>query len=159
MHARGFSLIELMMVVVVIGIVLAAGVPAFSRFRDGMTVAQARSQVTQDLRMARQVAVTRHCSVVITFGNGVGTTDVRNYSVLYDTNGDGAVTAGERYFNRTMPSRTRLSSIGLAPTDKVTFDMSGVLAPGTGGGQLVLCTPRGRVDTLLVSATGLVYRP
>jgi prepilin-type N-terminal cleavage/methylation domain-containing protein len=46
MDSRGFSLIELMMVVVVIGIVLTAGMPAFSKFRDGMTIVQARSQVT-----------------------------------------------------------------------------------------------------------------
>jgi prepilin-type N-terminal cleavage/methylation domain-containing protein len=159
MDSRGFTLIELMMVLVVVGIVLTAGIPAFGTFRDRMMIIQATNQVTQDLRLARQVAVTRHCPVIITFGNGAGTTDIGNYSVHYDTNGDGVVAAGERYFNRTMPRRTRLSSVSLTPTDKVTFDMSGVLAPGTGGGQLVLSTSRGRVDTLLVSATGVVYRP
>jgi prepilin-type N-terminal cleavage/methylation domain-containing protein len=159
MDSRGFTLIELMIVVVVIGLVLLAGLPAFGTFRDAMTVTQASNQVTQDLRMARQVAVTRHCPVVITFGNGTATENIGNYSVLYDTNGDGTVSNGERFFNRTMPSRTRLSNVSLSPTDKVSFDMSGVLSPGTGGGQLVLRTSRGRLDTLLVSATGLVYRP
>jgi prepilin-type N-terminal cleavage/methylation domain-containing protein len=159
MNPRGFSLIELMMVVVLIGIVLMAGLPAYGTFRDDLTLVQARSQVTQDLRMARQVAVTRHCSVVVKFGDGATTTNVGNYSVLYDTNGDGTASTGERYFNRTMPRRTRLSSVSLTPTDKMTFDMSGVLALGTGGGQIVLATPRGRTDTVLVSATGLVYRP
>ena len=159
MDSRGFSLIELMMVVVVVGLVLTAGIPAFGTFRDGMVLGQARSQVTQDLRMARQVAVTRHCPVVVTFGDGATTTTVGNYSVLYDTNGDGAAATGERFFNRTMPRRTLLSSVSLTPTNKLTFDMSGVLAPGTGGGQLVFANSRGRVDTLLVSATGVVYRP
>jgi prepilin-type N-terminal cleavage/methylation domain-containing protein len=159
MDSRGFSLIELMMVVLVVGLVLTAGIPAFGSFRDRMTIIQARDQVTQDLRMARQVAVTRHCPVIVTFGDGSGTTDVRNYSLHYDTNGDGTVAASERYYNRTMPSRTRLSNVSLTPTDKLSFDMSGVLSPGTAGGQLVLATPRGRIDTLLVSATGVVYRP
>jgi prepilin-type N-terminal cleavage/methylation domain-containing protein len=159
MDSRGFSLIELMMVVVVIGLVLTAGIPAFGTFRDKMVLVQACSQVTQDLRMARQVAVTRHCPVVVTFGDGSTTTNVGNYTVLYDTNGDGAAATGERYFNRTMPNRTRLSNVSLTPTNKLTFDMSGVLAPGTGGGQLVFANARGRVDTLLVSATGVVYRP
>ena len=159
MDSRGFSLIELMMVMVLIGIVLTAGLPAFGTFRDGMTVVQARSQVTQDLRLARQVAVTRHCPVVITFGNGTTTTNVGNYTVLYDTNGDGAASTGERIFNRTVPGRALLKSVTLTPTDKLIFDMSGVLSPGTAGGNLILTTRRGRVDTLLVSATGLVYRP
>ena len=159
MDSRGFTLIELMMVVVVVGIVLTAGIPALGRFRDGMTLVQARSQVIQDLRVARQVAVTRHCTVVVTFGNGSGTSDVRNYSVLYDTDGNGTVSTGEGYYNHTMPSRTRLSSVTLSPTDKLSFDMSGVLTPGTGGGRLVVATPRGQIDTLLVSATGVVYEP
>jgi prepilin-type N-terminal cleavage/methylation domain-containing protein len=159
MDSRGFSLIELMIVVVVVGLVLLAGLPAFGTFRDGMVLVQARDQVTQDLRMARQSAVTRHCPVIVTFGDGSTTTNVANYTVHYDTNGDGAVATGERRFNRAMPNRTRLSSVTLSPTDKLTFDMSGVLAPGTGGGQLVFANSRGRVDTLLVSATGVVYRP
>lgn len=159
MDSRGFSLIELMMVVVVVGLVLTAGIPAFGTFRDSMVLDQASSQVTQDLRMARQVAVTRHCPVIVTFGDGSTTTNVGNYSVHYDTNGDGVVATGEQYFNRTMPNRTRLSSVSLTPTDKLIFDMSGVLSPGTAGGELILATLRGRVDTLLVSATGVVYRP
>jgi len=159
MGARGFTLIELMMVVVVVGIVLTAGMPAFSKFRDDLMIVQARTQVQQDLRMARQVAVTRHCAVIVTFGDGSATTDIVNYSVLYDANGDGSVSSGERYFNRRMPNRTRLSSVTLSPTDKLSFDMSGVLLAGTSGGQLVLATSRGRVDTVLVSATGVVYRP
>ena len=159
MDSRGFSLIEVMMVVVVVGIVLTAGIPAFGTFRDGMVLVQARGQVSQDLRMARQVAVTRHCPVIVTFGDGSTTTNVGNYTIHYDTNGDGVVAAGERAFNRTMPGGTRLSSVTLSPTDQLTFDMSGVLAPGTGGGQLVFASRRGRVDTLLVSATGVVYRP
>jgi prepilin-type N-terminal cleavage/methylation domain-containing protein len=159
MDSRGFSLIELMMVVVVIGIVLTAAMPSFGTFRDGLLIVQARNQVTQDLRLARQVAVTRHCPVIITFGDGSATTDIGNYTVHYDTNGDGAASTGERRINRTMPKSTRLSSVSLAPTDKVTFDMSGVLALGTGGGRIVLASSRGRLDTLMVSTAGVVYRP
>ena len=159
MDSRGFSLIELMMVVVVIGLVLSAGMPAFGTFRDGLMIVQARNQVIQDLRIARQVAVTRHCPVIVTFGDGSTTTDVGNYTVLYDTDGNGALSTGERTFNRTMPRSTRLSSVSLTPADKVTFDMSGVLALGTGGGRVIVATSRGRVDTLMVSAAGVVYRP
>jgi prepilin-type N-terminal cleavage/methylation domain-containing protein len=159
MDSRGFSLIELMMVVVVIGIVLMAAMPAFGTFRDGLLIVQARNQVTQDLRLARQAAVTRHCPVIVTFGDGTTTTDVGNYTVHYDTDGDGAPSTGERRINRPMPRSTRLSSVTLSPTDKVTFDMSGVLALGTGGGRIVVASSRGRVDTLMVSTAGVVYRP
>jgi len=163
MDSRGFTLIELMMVVLVIGIVLTAGLPALGTYRDGMVLIQARTQVLQDLRLARQVAVTRHCPVIVSFGNGTGTTDIGNYTIHYDTDGDGAVTAGERRFNRTMPSRTRVSSAAVTPTDSVVFDMSGVLKiPTSGaapGGTLTLANSRGRTETIMISATGVVYRP
>jgi prepilin-type N-terminal cleavage/methylation domain-containing protein len=159
MQSRGFTLIELMMVVVVAGFVLAMAIPAFGSFRDTMLLGQARSQVQQDLRMARQVAVTRHCPVLVSFGNGSTTTDVTNYTIHFDTNGDRTVQSGERRFYRTMPSKSKLSRVTLSPVDTVEFDMSGVLWPGTTGGTIVLRTPRGKTDTLLVSAAGIIYRP
>jgi len=56
---RGFTLIETMIVVVIVGIVLAIGLPAFSGYRNDMKLRQARAMLDEDLRMARQIAVTR----------------------------------------------------------------------------------------------------
>ena len=41
----------------------------------------------------------------------------------------------------------------------VTFDISGILWPGTAGGTLVFKNQKDRRDTLMVSTAGIAYRP
>jgi prepilin-type N-terminal cleavage/methylation domain-containing protein len=156
---RGFSLVELLIVVTVIGLALAVATPNFVRFGDTLALQQARAQLVEDLRMARQLAITRHSPVIVAFGNGTTTTNVTAYSTLVDANGDGAAQAGERRFARTLPRRTRLATVTFDRVDSLLFDPSGVLLPGTSGGQLALASSAGPRDTLLVSAAGVVYRP
>ena len=59
----------------------------------------------------------------------------------------------------TLPSGTQLISVSLSPIDSVIFDSSGSLAPSVTGGSVVVGGQNGDLDTLLISATGLVYRP
>jgi|WetSurMetagenome_2_1015567.scaffolds.fasta_scaffold439744_2 prepilin-type N-terminal cleavage/methylation domain-containing protein len=159
MRTRGFSLIELMIVMTVIGIVLAMATPGFLRFGDTLASRHSRVQLLEDLRLARQLAITRHSAVVVAFGDGVHTTNVTTYSMLVDANQDGVAQSTERRFGRAMPFGSRIASVTLDRADSLLFDPSGVLLPGTTGGRLVLTTTRGRLDTLLVSAAGVVYRP
>jgi type II secretory pathway pseudopilin PulG len=157
MRARGFTLIELLVIFTVIGIVLAVGLPAFGQFRDDLLGDETRSQLMQDLRMARQLAITRHCLAIVAFGNGVATTDLTGYTIHVDSNSDLQVQAGESRVYRGFPSQTSLGSAALQPVDSLVFDTSGLLLPGTYGGRLVSVTALGRRDTLMVSPTGLAY--
>jgi type IV fimbrial biogenesis protein FimT len=158
-RARGFTLIETMVVLTVAGIVIAIAVPAFSGYRESLALRQARSQLEADLRQARQLAITRRVPVVVRFGTPPATTDILQYTLHLDSDNDRVVDAGESVRRAHMPSGTRLASVSLAPTDTVAFDISGILWPGHGGGRLVFANRRGRADTLMVSAAGIVYRP
>ena len=66
---------------------------------------------------------------------------------------------GEPWRSFTLPNGTELASVSLSPTDSLIFDSSGSLAPSVTGGTVVVGGQSGGLDTLLVSATGLVYRP
>jgi len=156
----GFSLVELLIALTVLGLILGIGIPGFARFRDTLAQQQARDQLITDLRYARQTSVTRHRSVIVAFGDGTVTTNITSYTLLTDLDGDGVKDANEPMRWRNLPNRTRISSVAFTPSpSKLTFDTSGLLVPGSSGGRLVLAGRNGRPDTLAVSAVGMVYQP
>ena len=158
-NGRGFTLIELIVAAAIAGTLIAITVPGFIRFRSSLVRNQVRWGLIGDLRYARQLAVTKHKSVIVAFGNGSTTTDLTTYSLHSDTNGNYVKDNGESVLNRTLPRGAYLTNVTLAPTDSVIFDSSGSLRPGSTGGRLVFRGPQGFNDTLLVSAIGMVYHP
>jgi prepilin-type N-terminal cleavage/methylation domain-containing protein len=157
MRARGFTLMELAVVVMIAGILLAVALPTITHFRRTLRSGQASQQVLRDIRGARQRAVTGRTPVIIAFGNGSTTTNITSYTIHTDTNGDLVYQTSEYRSWHTLPSGTSLSSVSLAPADSLIFDISGVLWPGTGGGSLRLLSGTIR-DTVDVSAAGTSYR-
>ena len=160
---KGFTLIETMVVLVIVGIVLAFGLPAFARYRNSMSLRQVHAQLIQDVRRARQLAVTRRAPVVMCFGAPPTTTNITSYTLHVDTNGDNLAQAGELRTFHTLPNGTRLTDVNMtgsgAQVDTLTFDISGTLKLGSGGGMLIFANRLNRRDTLAVSAAGICYRP
>lgn len=151
--SRGFSLLELLTVVVIIGLVLAAGVPGFGAYRKTLRARQAREQVVRDIRTSRQSAIARHTPYVLRF-ESTGTRT--RYWIHTDTNGDRILQSSELQTTRVLPQGTLLQSVSLVPPDTLIFDSSGILSPGTTGGSLVLSNGA-RAETLQISAAGVVY--
>jgi len=158
-HRSGFTLVEMMVAIVVAGVLMAAALPSFVHFSRSLSQKQARDAVAGSLRYARQQAVTAHRPIVVAFGNGIATTGITTYSVHTDTNNDRVKQVGEPWKSFTLPNGTQLTSVSLSPTDSLIFDSSGSLAPSVTGGSVVIGGQNGDLDTLLVSATGMVYRP
>jgi len=159
---RGFSLIELMCALVITGIVLAIATPGFGKFRSTMSLKQANAQVLQDVRRARQLAITRHAPVVVSFGNPPAVANITSYKIHVDTNGDNLVQSGEMVTLKNLPAGTQLTTVSLTPVDSLRFDSAGLLlltAAGSPGGCIVLSNRLNRRDTLLVSAVGVCYQP
>lgn len=158
MSRHGFTLVEVTTTLVIAGIVLAAALPPFLSYARSLSQQQARETLVQDLRLARQKAVTAHRAVIVAFGNGGTRTGLTSYSVHTDANGDRIKQAGESWVSRSLPAGTRLARVELQPADSLIFDSSGSLAPGATGGIMTL-DANGHPDTVCVSPTGMVYRP
>ena len=62
---NGYSLTELAIVLMLIGIVMAFGVPAATRGRDAMAVAGARDEVTSAFAAARSAAILHGGAVLV----------------------------------------------------------------------------------------------
>jgi len=158
-ESRGFTLLELVWSLVIVGIVMALAMPGYGKFRESMSLKQANAQVLQDVRRARQLAVTRHAPVVVRFGAPPSVSNITSYTIHVDTNADGVAQSTEMITPRNMPTGTRLSAVSLTPVDSLRFEPSGLLLPGTTGGRLTFANRLNRLDTLMVSAAGVCYRP
>ncbi|MFZ1946760.1 MAG: GspH/FimT family pseudopilin [bacterium] len=146
----GFSIIELLVVVVIITILLAAGLPAMQKHTGLSKLKQATDEVSSSLKLARQRAVATTGTVVVQF-------DKRNsrFYLFDDENGSGA-----RDGNETMagpydiPKGVALAEVGFA-NSRVAF---GPLGGASESEAVVLVNARAdaqRVD--VTSATGLIY--
>ena len=82
---RGYSLIELLTVVAIIGTIAVCAVPAFANYRRRMSVVAAAEQLRNIFRLTRQRAITSNHNVGVKFIAGREWT----YAIYEDGDGDG----------------------------------------------------------------------
>lgn len=87
----GFSMVELMVVMLILGITLAAGVPAFARFTQSAKLDNAAKQMIGHFRLARQKAVAEGTPYIFMWWYSDW------YYLIKDENRDGVYTSGEPY--------------------------------------------------------------
>lgn len=82
---KGYSLIELLIVMTMIGILAIIGVPRYSDFVAKSSVRRAANDLLQNARLASTLAIKENLNYVIAF-NIAG---ANSYSIGFDTNDDG----------------------------------------------------------------------
>lgn len=117
---RGFSLVELMVVISLFGLFLVLSIPAFGRFQRTWKLVGEADQMAGTMRSARSAAINKNINVVFEF-------DATNqeYSYFEDDNGDGTRDGGE-YQSATheIPEGVAISGHTL-PAAKITFEPRG----------------------------------
>ena len=146
----GLSIVELLVLVIITGGVLAAWLPAFRGHTQSANLESASEAVAGTLKLARQRSVATSNDVVVVFDAANGT-----FYMFEDSDGDGVHDKGEtKSGSYSVPRRVTMGAVSFA-NDQVTFSPLGS-ASETGSVVLVNSQDRAkRID--LTAATGVVY--
>jgi prepilin-type N-terminal cleavage/methylation domain-containing protein len=151
MQQGGFSLIETMIVLVVIGLTLAAGTPFVRGYMHSRGIGEAANDLVSQLDLARNRAIAENNPYRVLFDSPVA----GQYRVHDDDDGNGSIDEGEALYGPfTLPGSVAFDDIDVGGTSFVTFEPSGMLAVGQGG-QIILTDDRGRSKTLEVYTSGV----
>ena len=128
---RGFSLVELMVVMAIAGILAAAATPAFTSIINNNRLASAANELTATLQNARMEATRRGKRVVVcpSDDGATCTTGVRwkGWISFEDTNGDAALSSGESILrsNVLSPPLEMISSSNVSADSRIVFRHDG----------------------------------
>lgn len=167
-NQRGYSLMEMLVVVAIIGVLMLVTIPNFINMRKSSIVKGGMRQFTNDLRAARQRAVTASSLVRIAYAPGT-----RMYYVLESTN-DGTSwslygSQNPRYLPESMSLEdssggaqftNTVNDGGLGTLPDIVFERTGVARVPNGLGKVLLKTTYTDIPkpdyTISVRTTGMV---
>ena len=138
--SRGFSLVELAVTLVVLGLVLAFSIPSFQRFNTGQQLKGATENIAGQMRLMREIAISS------------GTTQTMHF--FYQTLGgdyhihNGAASGAAWSLPRN------ITYYWGAGTNSVMISTSD--GRMSSSGLIILQDPKGDRDTVSVMASGLV---
>lgn len=85
----GFTLIELVIVLVLLGVITAIATPSFMHYMKSQRLSGACRQLFTDLTKARAQAVGQNCRIIIELTNST------DYKIIRDTNNNSVIDTGE----------------------------------------------------------------
>jgi prepilin-type N-terminal cleavage/methylation domain-containing protein len=160
----GFTLIEVMVVVAIVGIGSAIGIPSYLQWNEGYQIRKITRELHSNLLQARMVAKNRNIAVTAQFLKAVdGTYSVGFLGALAPMTLPNSVVAGG--------NMTVVTGLGPPPVTNVTnfaisvpgilgaiqFNQQGLrVAGGLGNQAVTLLSPNGTVYTVSVSPSGKI---
>lgn len=139
----GFTLVELMVTLAVVGILAAVAVPAMTSLIAGNRLAGASSELTSSLQLARSEAIRRNAQVTIcASSNGTTCSASTDWSRWIVTGPDNAAAAGAA--NEVIVAHAAPASLQVSgPSAGIVFRPSGLIRAGA---TLSVCTPTASLD-------------
>jgi len=117
---QGFTLVEVMMVIAIVGLMFAVAVPAFSSWRESQAVKNGQRTLMGHMKQARMLALAENRSVRITF-------TATSYVFDADVNGTCGAICRKDLTNLSQFS----NKLTVSPTTTRTFTSRGTANSGT----------------------------
>jgi type IV fimbrial biogenesis protein FimT len=104
-RSDGFTIIEVLTSMVVLGILVSIAMPAFTKLLPGIRLSSAARQVATDLQLAKMRAIAQHTAQTVTFTQATSSytfgADTRSLSTLYPGTTITNITGGNPVFSTT----------------------------------------------------------
>ena len=167
----GFTLLELMVVVAIVGVLMAVAIPAMGNFIRNGRITAAANDVMAALHFTRSEAIKRRQPVTLcTSANAVQANNQPNanatcadsqfitgWIVFVDLNQDGVRDAGDTILLNHAPMNAEITAASSADPFAITYLLNG-FALDPNGASIALCDARGNEPTggELSSARGIL---
>jgi type IV fimbrial biogenesis protein FimT len=147
-RAAGYTLVELLAVIVIIAVVAAIAFPSFQAMANGNRLTSGTNEVVATLQMARLEAIRRNTRVVVCSStDGTSCNGAGNWSrmiAFVDTDRDGVPDVGEQVVrDTTVPGPAVVNASAAVTSNKISFRPDGVARAGTSttilNGRLGVC--------------------
>ena len=150
-RATGYTLVELLAVILIIAIVSAIAFPNFQAMANGNRLTSGTNEVVATLQIARLEAIRRNTRVVVcssTDGASCsGAADWSRMIVFVDADRDGVVDAGEQVVrDTTVPGPAVVNASSAVSNNRISFRPDGLARAGTSATIL-----NGRVGVCIVT--------
>jgi type IV fimbrial biogenesis protein FimT len=147
---RGFTLVELMVVISITALLLAWGMPAYSTWKEKHDIENEIVQLYSDLQFARMTAYGNKVLTGVWWGGGA---NIAAYQIISDADGDGAIgnSSGDTEIGAGVTAKYSITST--VSQNSVSFDGRGFLNPPNPTSFYIASSSGAASDCVSVSLT------